>query len=313
MPTGLELAADRRRLAELRDLKVSRCKILKKQQLEARKLVKILGSVECEDSELFELDHVQPTASNVKRMEAMVLKLAAIHTQREENIKEMLSRLQSTWQELNIPKAHSELITKDIKCDSKTDAKLRAEIERCETIRLGKIPSLIEKLRSEIIDYNKKCMKSQEYRSQSAAFDAPVYDDTSLRRHKLELHHLKNFFEQNETTFKLLAEREGVKSELGLLASMHDSKNRFKNRGGQLLKEEQEKKLLGRKLLKIEVELCKSVDDYEAKTNSRFLVFDKPIVLDRDAKNRLMLKKQPSLTDLRLKKQPFSDRTNKQL
>lgn len=308
LPTILELSEARKRLEEWRELKASRCVTIKKYQMEAREMIANIGSASVENSELMESDYVQPTAENVSKMEATLLALTVAQAEITENIKDVLKRLQIIWREIGVSESHVATFTNKITYEPKVYETLTAEFERCEKIKLGKIPELIEKLRLEIIDCMNKCMKSEKYRIQSAAFDVSSYDENALRRHQCELHHLKKFFDQNAAIFEMLHERYEIKSKLETQISNQNSKNRFKNRGGQLLKEEQEKKQLEKELQKIEVALCKAVDDYETKNNSQFLVYDEPILLDRTAKNR-GIKKIPSLMDLRLKK-PFSDRTN---
>lgn len=54
--------------------------------------------------------------------------------------------------------------------------------------------------------------------------------------------------------------------------------NRFNNRGGQLLKEEKERKAISSKLPKIEQQITELVQAYEAKENTAFLVFGEDIL-----------------------------------
>lgn len=75
------------------------------------------------------------------------------------------------------------------------------------------------------------------------------------------------------------------------------------------MKQAQEKKDLERKVLKAEVALVSAVDAFAVKCGEPITVHGVAINLDRTAKSRLMMKKQVSSTELRLKK-PFGNSTN---
>lgn len=308
LPSEDEMQNLRNLLNLLRELKVGRSKIIAKYQLEIRKLLEIF--------DLNQQERLKLIGSGYGLEIVDQLRLLAFELQEERakmvtDAEDIFVRLQSLWEELSVSEDHQKLFSYDLNsCNKAIYDKLKSELERCENMKLEKIPELIENLRMEIVDFSQKCMKGEEFRSRSTTFEASVYDENILSRHQVELRQLKEFFNTNHETFKLISRRDELKLQIEEMnRNQTYSKARLNNRGGHLLKEEQGRKALEREILQTEIALCKAVDDYQAKNNAPLTVFDNAIQLDRTAKARMCLKNQRSLKNLQLKK-PFSDRTN---
>lgn len=71
------------------------------------------------------------------------------------------------------------------------------------------------------------------------------------------------------------------------LEAKQNEPGRYNNRGGQLLREEKERKQLNLKLPEIEDEIRKLVEDYHERTKREFLINGEPIldVIARDWEN----------------------------
>lgn len=77
-----------------------------------------------------------------------------------------------------------------------------------------------------------------------------------------------------------------------ILETKENDPGRYKNRGGNLLKEEKERKAIASKLPKILEEITELVNNYEQMTNRKFLVFGRSVleVISEDYDKRRELK-----------------------
>lgn len=308
LPSEEETKELRRYLNHLRELKGKRSEKVRKHQREIRILIDVLGSDKLES---FEQIGSECSLSNIEKLENMAFKLQEVRAEMVTEIEGLFDRLQVLWKELKFSEDHQDLFSYDSASYDKTVLEqLRRELERCEKLKMERLPELIENLRSEIIDFSQKCMKGETFRHQSTAFQASVYDDRMLQHSQLELMQLKSFFDQNHQLFKTISLRDELRLELKDLNDKQMSKTkRLNNRGGVLLQEEQKRSGLERELIKTEIALCKAVDSFQATNKFPLLIFDEVVQVDRTAQSRLTMKRQASLKDLRLKK-PLGDRTN---
>lgn len=305
MPSKCEIDKIRSHLNYLREIKAKRSKIIEKYHKDIGQMMETLGINEQENLKLIGSDYKMETVS---RLETLYFELLETHAKMSVQVDEINVRLQSLWKELNVPEDHQILFQYDSRdCIKANHDKLKAELDRCEKLKVEKYPELIESLRSEIIDFSHKCMKGNKFRGQSTAFEVLVYDEHMLRKHQIELVQLKMLFLQYRETFKLISNRDQLKSQMeNFLRNQTESKSRFNNRGGQLLKEEQGRKALERELLQTEIAICKAIDEWQAKNNAPLCAFDEIVVADRSAKARLAMKKQRSTKDFCLR-QPLGD------
>ena len=306
LPTEDELNKILNNLNSLRELKMTRCSIIRKHKQEIKRLMELL---EIETDEDLDMNSSDCGSDVVDRLETVLFELQEASAKMITEIEGFSARLKLLWNQLNIPEDHQNLFTHHSNNKLKY-FELKNELDRCEKLKLEKFPELIENLRAEIIDLSEKCMKGKKFRCRSTAFEVSMYDENMLRRQQVELHQLKSYYHQNRNTFEMISRRDQLKYEMEEMNRQQvDTKSRFNNRGGHLLKEEQGRKALEREILRIEITLCKVVDDYQARYNSPLQVFDEIVQVDRTAKSRLMNKKQGSLKDLRFKN-PLGDRTN---
>lgn len=309
LPSEAEMTQLREFLSSKRKIEVDRYALIKQLQTKAKLLLIKLESTEVH-RELIDSESLKPSLENIMKLEALAKSLEEEVANQSMEIADMLARLQVMWKSLDVP-ANTQNRFKNIEAYGRsTCEKLRLEVERCEKLELKILPLIIERLRLEILDKMDKCKKPDKFRCRSVVFEAIVYNSNALRRHESELMYLNTFLMESEKVFKLLEERDGLKQQVEAMESdQPDTKKRFQNRGGFLLKQAQEKKDLERKVLKAEVALVSAVDAFAVKCGEPITVHGVAINLDRTAKSRLMMKKQVSSTELRLKK-PFGNSTN---
>lgn len=78
------------------------------------------------------------------------------------------------------------------------------------------------------------------------------------------------------------------------LDAKENEPGRLNNRGGQLLKEEKERRTIQTKLPKIDSEICRMAEQFEHENNRKFLVWGEDIlsVIENDSNARKTLKKE---------------------
>lgn len=77
--------------------------------------------------------------------------------------------------------------------------------------------------------------------------------------------------------FELIEKREELWSQMISLEQRANQPDRYKNRGGQLLREEKERKTIASKLPKIEQELLNMVEKYESESGTSFHICGQPL------------------------------------
>lgn len=121
-------------------------------------------------------------------------------------------------------------------------------------------------------------LKSQQERKRFSNYYNDWYNEDLLELHELELDDLKTFYNKNKEIFDLYESRAELWSRMEALEAKASEPNRFNNRGGQLLKEEKERKAITSKLPKIEQQITELVQAYEAQENTPFLVHGENIL-----------------------------------
>jgi len=94
-----------------------------------------------------------------------------------------------------------------------------------------------------------------------------------LTLHELEVEKLRKFYNDNRTIFDLLEQRETFIIKIKELLQRANNPDRYHNRGGQLLMEEKERKMIQKKLPKIEAELKELINKYETTHNQIFTIY----------------------------------------
>lgn len=224
------------------------------------------------DAALINDETIKPTTSNIQKLKELhnsferKMKLMSSH------ITDMRNKLQSLWKYCEVPEREQKRFANYVKNTQTTYEKLSTEIERCEQIKRDNIKHFIVKVREEIVQYWDKCLKSQAERLRFSSFNTTIFNEDLLELHEDELRGLKSFYEHNEEIFKLYHERNDMWQQMEVLMNKESDPKRYNNRGGQLLKEEKDRKTIGMKLPKMEARLIDMVNNYELQCNKAFTV-----------------------------------------
>ncbi|KAF7490135.1 Protein regulator of cytokinesis 1 [Sarcoptes scabiei] len=143
------------------------------------------------------------------------------------------------------------------------------EIAKYEIIKKNSIEKIIKNIRNEISILSEKCMinKFDEY-----LMDSEEFTETLLTKLENEFEKMKRFDENYQQVFMKFREYEESLERLIELEKKSMDPNRFANRGGTLLQNERDRKMLLKKLPKIEKEIRTIIAN--ADENSDSIPFD---------------------------------------
>lgn len=147
---------------------------------------------------------------------------------------------------------------------------INAEIARCK--EKAHIAKYVSKVRAELVNLWDLCKYGESQRKKFTAFYSRTYTEDLLTLHELEVDKVGKYYETNKVIFNLLEERENLWTKMKELEHRANNPDRLNNRGGQLLAEEKERKVIQRKLPKIEAQLHNLVDEYETRHGESFCV-----------------------------------------
>jgi len=148
-----------------------------------------------------------------------------------------------------------------------------AEIKRCKEKRKENILKYVTQIRYELLNLWDLCKYCEAERNKFAPFYSNTFTEDLLTLHELEVERLRKFYNDNRMIFELLEQRENLIMKIKELLQRANNPDRYHNRGGQLLMEEKERKVIQKKLPKIEAELKQLINEYEAKHNQMFTIY----------------------------------------
>jgi Ase1/PRC1/MAP65 family protein len=119
---------------------------------------------------------------------------------------------------------------------------LKEEIARCEELKKQNLEKFTLRMRDELFELWDKCHVSEEEKALFAPLKSLDFTEELLERHEAEVRRYEIFFTENREIFDLLSRRAELWDRMGQLEIAATDSNRLNNRGGQLLKEEKERK-----------------------------------------------------------------------
>ena len=225
-----------------------------------------------------------PTCRNIEKLEQVYEVFLAQYEKMKFQIEDMRKRLAQLWRFLEVPENHHRQFSKFTNITQTTYNKYLEEVQRCEQIKKENIRNFIGKVRLEIEEYWDKCLKSDAERLRFPSYTANTFNEDVLELHEDELRDLKMFYENNEAIFSIIQERQELWNQMELLQNKESDPKRYNNRGGQLLKEEKERKMITMKLPKIEARLIELVEKFQEENKRPFTMYGTKIedVIKRD-------------------------------
>ncbi|KAH8235566.1 hypothetical protein KR032_002494 [Drosophila birchii] len=275
LPVPEEMDAFRDHLEQLRAQRVLRLKEmdqLRQSIKQNMKLLACLPQTEQEERLLNQVDHCL-TPETFERLRRLQKELADQMLEMRERIDDMRGKIHVLWERLQETDEYAmRRVREATEYTQYTYDVLREELQRCQALRRQNLKVFIEQLRVEINKWWDLTLKSPQERKRFSNYYNDWYNEDLLELHELELDDLKSFYENNKEIFDLYESRAELWARMEALEAKASEPNRFNNRGGQLLKEERERKAITSKLPKIEQQITELVQAYEAKENAPFLV-----------------------------------------
>lgn len=246
------------------------------------------------DDKLISCSDIAPTLHNIEKLQNLYKLMAGEFEKMKSQIEDMQKRLAQLWKYLDISEHHQRKYAKYTEITRTTYDKLLGEVQHCEKVKKENLRKFIEKVRVEIEEYWEKCLKSDAERLRFPSYTANIFNEDVLELHEDELRDLKTYYEENEPIFNMIKERQDLWSQMESLQSKESDPKRYNNRGGQLLKEEKERKMISLKLPKIEAKLVALVEKFEEDHNRPFTMYGIRIqdIIEKDYE----VKRQEKLT-----------------
>ncbi|XP_033254865.1 protein regulator of cytokinesis 1-like [Drosophila miranda] len=242
------------------------------------KMLEPMPQTDAEDRLLNDLSH-NLTPETLERLRQMRNSYAEQIQELRSKIHDMREKIYVLWDRLQ--ETDESAMRRVRECTENTQRTydiLHSELQRCQALRSQNLKTFIEQLRFEISMWWDLTLKSQQERKRFSNYYNKYYNEDLLELHELELDDLKSFYTCNKEIFDLYESRAELWSRLQTLEAKANEPNRFNNRGGQLLKEEKERKAITSKLPKIEQQITALVDAYELQSHGPFLVYGENIL-----------------------------------
>ncbi|XP_053995201.1 protein regulator of cytokinesis 1-like [Hylaeus anthracinus] len=149
---------------------------------------------------------------------------------------------------------------------------LQEELARCKEKRKQNIVKYVSQVRDQLVNLWDLCKFSEEQRKQFQYFHCQTYTEDLLTLHELEVKRVQKFYESYKHIFSLLEQRDNLWTKMKELLQRANDPDRFYNRGGQLLREEKERKRIQKQLPKMEEQLKNLIKEYEEINGEEFTI-----------------------------------------
>lgn len=222
----------------------------------------------CENPQDFVLN-----TSNMTKLRDFKDQLRTRVEETKEHVEKMKEDLLMLWKYLDEPETCYSFLEKYSGYSAVTVNALNAEIRRCKEKKKENIQKYVMQLRFQLVNLWDLCKYCEADRNLFAAFHSNTFTEDLLTLHEIELEKSQKFYNDNRVIFELLEQRENLLEKAKELIQRETNPDRFHNRGGQLLTEEKERKIIQKKLPKMEEELKRLVEEYEKKNNCTFTIY----------------------------------------
>lgn len=257
--------------------------------------------------------------TNITKMTKFHGKLAQLYKNKKNKITELNEKLQQLYNRLEIPQNEQNLFLTDLidKTLSQKECCLEEIIAQYEIIKKQNMERFIINIRKDIVNLLELCLVSQKNENifNEELMNSTNYTEELLEKLEYELKELKEYSKCYQDVFLKILEWEESSAKLIEIEKKSTDPNRFNNRGGALLQIERDRKLLKRKLVKLEKDIRLMIPLVQDKHNIPFAKYGFNIDRYFEASNfKLPLTKNSESTKKSASKNrlPFSPRSNNQ-
>lgn len=219
------------------------------------------------------------TDLNMDRLAKLQQDLQEKYEQTNNRVLELRERLTKLWECLDEDQIYREnFLHAHPGCHPQTEAAIKDEIKRCDQIKRQKIQVFVANVRTKIKLMWDSVMYSSREREEFVHYYQDIFTEDTLTLHELYLEKITKYYNDHKHIFELVVTRKNLWLKMTELEARATEPGRYHNRGGQLLREEKERKAIASNLPKIEAQIRELVSDYEAKTGNIFTVDGKPLL-----------------------------------
>ncbi|BES96385.1 protein Hypothetical protein cytokinesis [Nesidiocoris tenuis] len=211
------------------------------------------------------------SVENMEKLEDLKAKYERLVAEATERISRLQQELERLWAQVETVDNGRTQFRADDRIGKTAELALTNEIERCKAVRKSMIRGVIAHLRDQIADMWDLMCYTEEQRSAFNAYRADLFNEDTLQLHELELNNLRDFYETNKTIFDLATRRVKYVQKLRDLDASAKDPKRLLNRGGQLLKDEKERKAANAGLHKTDDQLRELLADFMDRTGNVFV------------------------------------------
>lgn len=186
----------------------------------------------------------------------------------ENQLDELTRKAQELFNRLEVPTEEQNEFFSEVKGSLPQKIEiLKAEIEQLEIIKKENMEKIITSIRNDYFELLEKC-KASEYNAD--LFNCEEFTEDLLNEHEEEYEKLSKFYGAFNQVFPKLDDWTDSLEQLLELEKKALDPNRFNNRGGSLLQNERDRRLLNKKLPRVEKEIKTFIKLTESKNNMSF-------------------------------------------
>ncbi|KAJ8720151.1 hypothetical protein PYW07_012194 [Mythimna separata] len=219
------------------------------------------------------------TDLNMDRLSKLQQDLHEKYEQTNNRVLELRERLTKLWECLEEDQIYREnFLHAHPGCHPQTEAAIKEEIKRCDQIKRQKIQVFVANVRTKIKLMWDNIMYSSREREEFVHYFQDIFTEDTLTLHELYLEKITKYYNEHKHIFEMVVTRKNLWLKMTELEARATEPGRYHNRGGQLLREEKERKAIASNLPKIEAQIRELVSEYEARTGNTFTVDGKPLL-----------------------------------
>ncbi|KAF6020195.1 PRC1 [Bugula neritina] len=277
VPTQEDLDKLRKHIDELAAEKIKRYETFLAQKEAIERILEDIGEeittefeqdVLLEDPQCFIL-----SSSNMAKLNSLTQEFKAKQAARIKEMDGLKEKIESLWNRLDVIMEERRQFLEQIWDHSPASvATLKEELEKCEALKFEHLQDFTVKVREELTQWWDKCHYSQKQRSSFTAFTSEDYSEELLAQHEAALEEVKQYYTENEHVLKKIEKRADLWNQMLAFDAKENDPNRYKNRGGNLLAEEREKKKVLHQLPKVEEQLKNEVEAWEEENGRKFFI-----------------------------------------
>ncbi|CAK9300286.1 unnamed protein product [Gordionus sp. m RMFG-2023] len=270
-----------KKMEDEKSTRISTFNILKQSILELYKILEYSPSDPLEKQiKDVEVENFILSLANIKDLNDILENLKFQKIERETKLSTIVEKLKELWQRLDISANHQNIfLAKYNNIKLTTYKEIENEYDKCRATLNSNLELYIEKLRWELKELWEECYVQEEAKASFPHFYSTEYCDTLIELHEQEIQKWKKYAIDTRNIRELIQERNDLWDRMIHMEHQAKDINRFKNRGGNLLQEEKERKRVAIKLPKLEYQINSIINEW-GKTHSKTFLYHDTTFLD---------------------------------